>query len=287
MHRAAKRGSGVALVPTLACRRAAGEERDGHTAPLLLGLHSRQVPGRCNAGLQAAALHVGWRQALAGAAGPARRPCGCPSPRSFRMPQPQVTLALLGAGGVELSFIVAVDYTASNGDPHDPRSLHYFTQRPTIYEGARAAGWGSGTRASACRAGPHPFRPCPAGLMLPCRRHQRGGAGAGVLRQGHAVPQLRLWRGPRPQQRRQPLLPAQRQPAQPGGGGGPGHPAGLQVGCQGGARKGGRQEMQAAAVRGRPLLGRCLAVLSWRRLSPSAGTRCLRCGCRAPRCLRP
>lgn len=38
-------------------------------------------------------------------------------------------------GGVELSFVVAVDFTASNGDPRDPSSLHYYSQRPTMYEG--------------------------------------------------------------------------------------------------------------------------------------------------------
>ncbi|KAI7845503.1 hypothetical protein COHA_000926 [Chlorella ohadii] len=42
-------------------------------------------------------------------------------------------------GGVELSFIVGIDYTASNGDPRDPASLHYFSQRPTIYEDAISA----------------------------------------------------------------------------------------------------------------------------------------------------
>ena len=44
------------------------------------------------------------------------------------------------AGGVELSFIVALDFTASNGDPRDPASLHHFSQRPTLYEGGPA--WG-------------------------------------------------------------------------------------------------------------------------------------------------
>lgn len=41
-------------------------------------------------------------------------------------------------GGLEVSFLVAVDFTASNGDPRDPASLHHHSQRPTIYEGARA-----------------------------------------------------------------------------------------------------------------------------------------------------
>ena len=26
----------------------------------------------------------------------------------------------------QLNFIVAIDYTGSNGDPRDPKSLHYF-----------------------------------------------------------------------------------------------------------------------------------------------------------------
>lgn len=41
----------------------------------------------------------------------------------------------LAQGGVELSFIVAVDYTGSNGDPRNPQSLHYYSQQPTMYEG--------------------------------------------------------------------------------------------------------------------------------------------------------
>lgn len=39
------------------------------------------------------------------------------------------------SGGIELNFIVSVDYTASNGDPRDPNSLHHYSQRPTMYEG--------------------------------------------------------------------------------------------------------------------------------------------------------
>ncbi|PSC75501.1 copine-3-like isoform X1 [Micractinium conductrix] len=42
-------------------------------------------------------------------------------------------------GGTELNFIVAIDYTASNGNPRDPNSLHYYSQRPTMYEDAIAA----------------------------------------------------------------------------------------------------------------------------------------------------
>jgi hypothetical protein len=39
------------------------------------------------------------------------------------------------SSGAELGFIVAVDFTASNGDPRDPRSLHYLQGR-TAYEDA-------------------------------------------------------------------------------------------------------------------------------------------------------
>ena len=46
---------------------------------------------------------------------------------------------LLGAGGLELSFLAAIDFTASNGDPRDPASLHFASQRPTIYEGVGMA----------------------------------------------------------------------------------------------------------------------------------------------------
>ncbi|KAL4428007.1 hypothetical protein ABPG75_002096 [Micractinium tetrahymenae] len=42
-------------------------------------------------------------------------------------------------GGVELSFIVAVDFTGSNGDPRNPQSLHYYSQQPTMYEEAISA----------------------------------------------------------------------------------------------------------------------------------------------------
>lgn len=35
------------------------------------------------------------------------------------------SMALLRAGGTEISFTMAIDYTASNGSPADPRSLHY------------------------------------------------------------------------------------------------------------------------------------------------------------------
>ncbi|CAM9335688.1 unnamed protein product, partial [Hapterophycus canaliculatus] len=34
-------------------------------------------------------------------------------------------LDYIAAGGTEISFTMAIDYTASNGSPADPRSLHY------------------------------------------------------------------------------------------------------------------------------------------------------------------
>ena len=38
-------------------------------------------------------------------------------------------------GGTELHFAVAIDFTASNGAPNDPRSLHYVSgQKPNAYE---------------------------------------------------------------------------------------------------------------------------------------------------------
>lgn len=40
-------------------------------------------------------------------------------------------------GGTQMHFAVAIDFTASNGPPQDPRSLHYFeTSRPNHYETA-------------------------------------------------------------------------------------------------------------------------------------------------------
>jgi hypothetical protein len=42
-------------------------------------------------------------------------------------------------GGCTLNFLVAIDFTASNGDPRNPSSLHHYSDRPTIYEGACAA----------------------------------------------------------------------------------------------------------------------------------------------------
>src|SRR5258706_223004 len=42
-------------------------------------------------------------------------------------------------GGTEMHFAVAIDFTASNGDVKDPRSLHYinpYQQTPNAYETA-------------------------------------------------------------------------------------------------------------------------------------------------------
>lgn len=41
-------------------------------------------------------------------------------------------------GGLALNFVVAVDFTGSNGDPHHPASLHFNSPSPTIYEGEAA-----------------------------------------------------------------------------------------------------------------------------------------------------
>jgi hypothetical protein len=41
------------------------------------------------------------------------------------------------ASGLELSLVCAIDFTASNGTPSDPRSLHYASAdpaRPNPYE---------------------------------------------------------------------------------------------------------------------------------------------------------
>jgi hypothetical protein len=37
-------------------------------------------------------------------------------------------------GGMEMNFVVSIDYTGSNGDPRDSRSLHYSgANQPTQY----------------------------------------------------------------------------------------------------------------------------------------------------------
>ena len=41
------------------------------------------------------------------------------------------------SGGCYLSFMVAIDFTASNGLPHNPQSLHYqHPSQPNQYEKA-------------------------------------------------------------------------------------------------------------------------------------------------------
>eukprot|EP00899_Mesostigma_viride_P020464 jgi/Mesvir1/28419/Mv15848-RA.1 len=39
-------------------------------------------------------------------------------------------------GGCEISFLVAIDFTASNGVPNQPTSLHHISNRPNIYQQA-------------------------------------------------------------------------------------------------------------------------------------------------------
>jgi hypothetical protein len=42
-------------------------------------------------------------------------------------------------GGTEINCTVAIDFTASNGDPNDPKSLHYIHAGVTLYEQALTA----------------------------------------------------------------------------------------------------------------------------------------------------
>ena len=42
------------------------------------------------------------------------------------------SLASYLQAGMELSLVVAIDFTASNGDPNDPRSLHYNSADPNV-----------------------------------------------------------------------------------------------------------------------------------------------------------
>lgn len=39
-------------------------------------------------------------------------------------------------GGTRIHVTFAIDLTASNGDPHNPESLHYLGPEPTAYEHA-------------------------------------------------------------------------------------------------------------------------------------------------------
>ncbi|GFR41228.1 hypothetical protein Agub_g1901 [Astrephomene gubernaculifera] len=50
--------------------------------------------------------------------------------------QQQPTFVDYLAGGTEIGFMVAVDFTASNGDPRLPESKHYYAAGPTQYERA-------------------------------------------------------------------------------------------------------------------------------------------------------
>lgn len=52
------------------------------------------------------------------------------------MAEPQATFLDYIQTGTEISFIVAVDFTASNGDPRNPASKHYSAAGPTQYENA-------------------------------------------------------------------------------------------------------------------------------------------------------
>ena len=48
----------------------------------------------------------------------------CESRRAVPMLQDTTFLDYI-RGGLKLHFVVAVDFTMSNGDPNDPNSLHY------------------------------------------------------------------------------------------------------------------------------------------------------------------
>jgi peptidoglycan/LPS O-acetylase OafA/YrhL len=37
----------------------------------------------------------------------------------------RIAIVVSIAGGLQINMVVAVDYTGSNGDPRDPRSLHF------------------------------------------------------------------------------------------------------------------------------------------------------------------
>lgn len=43
-------------------------------------------------------------------------------------------------GGCSLNFLVGIDFTASNGAPSDPLSLHYTGRGKSVYESERVEG---------------------------------------------------------------------------------------------------------------------------------------------------
>lgn len=150
-------------------------------APAQLPYASGQAPavaGRYEAGAvrsagAAAPSHVTGAVCRCACSGPGRPP---PSPPVL---DPAVQ------GGTELSFIVAVDFTGSNGDPRNPQSLHYFSQQPTMYEGeplrdllprSRRAGPEHST-GRAARRHSSPLCPC---ARVPCCLHSSDRPPAGA-----------------------------------------------------------------------------------------------------------
>jgi hypothetical protein len=67
-----------------------------------------------------------WLLGAAFTCTPAAGPAGkAASARPATQPSVECMPPLLAQGGVEISFMVAVDFTASNGDPRSPQSLHF------------------------------------------------------------------------------------------------------------------------------------------------------------------